>query len=518
MVISTASNVPKRSLVLLRKIGQTGFDRVAGFLKRVYGIPHPMLLSIQNYHGMAVLIVALDPHATSMAEIGRQVVIRGKNLWIVRPINDIESTIYFAAAMRSMGFRLPEIMFYKRDGKNFVLQEFVVGAMPCFTGKELVSLASTTLPAVLSAQGGGINWLNLHLKKYVTLGPNKIFVGLRQNERPLHINQVVWELLRARLIDPNKGIEQFNDGIRLIERLASGEFSGEATLRLAQAGVAKDQAERLIQQRADYWTNGLVPDLKKLLAESANLMPMVQRRLIEGETLTIRKERMVPVTYISPPDEAMGNKNRVEGKIAEAIRLKEAADVPKMVDRIISKGIKIVIVEGGSGRGKSSSLSELVMTLEGRGKRVALVHMDEIALKTAEERSPVKHVVAHAARYGFVVLNDEAKSTNPERVRDFIRQLAKLCSGEERAISVVRYESRSTDCRPTEGGEILLTDTPDTVFVLEGKFLSWPSYWEGISVPRYSVLLHVPQEMAEENIERFQIWGNDETWWADCLS
>ncbi|MCX5750969.1 MAG: hypothetical protein NT099_04805 [Candidatus Saganbacteria bacterium] len=478
---------------------QTCHAQIAAFLRKFWGVEHPIFLSIHNYRGMAVLVVALDPNATDMSTIGRQITLADKKLWVVRPINNVPEIIFFTEALKYLGFNLPQLRFYKSKGRLYSLQEFLVRANPCFTGRELSAFAPRTLPVVLAALGRALPYLNLTLNKFITVGHQKFFIGLRPNHEPIPLDYIANNLLVARLIDPQKGLEQFEEGIKATEVLDSKDFEETIKQQMQAAKIPEAETDAFIAEKRAHRRERLVCDLERLLHQAQAVLPLVEDRISIRERLMIPKERLVDsriLPYVSSPEK--DGKEKAEQTVLNILTDKTPTDLIALVDEIIRKGAKIIRIEGGTARGKTTFIELLSAALSQRGKKVVPIHIDDLTLKTAQERFPQKVAIAEAAGLGFVSYSDESLSFNTERTREIIAALD-FEEGKHLTLEARHPQKKALrGCRQRKNTKIDVTMDSDTILVLEGKFFCWPRYWEGIKTPTFTILLHSPAETAEK--------------------
>jgi hypothetical protein len=485
----------------MQRPGQTSYAQVAAFLRRFHGVEHPILLSIHNISGIAILIVALDPFATDLETIGRQVVVAEKKLWVVRPIKDPSQILYFTEALRYLGFDLPAVRFYRKRDKTYAFQEFLPHARPCFTGVELAPLASKILPAVIAASGTDLLALNLTLHKFVTLGEKKFFVGLRPHPYPVPLETLASDLSLAGLIDPQRSVEQFEKGLVALTALDSSEFETQVRQQMRTAGIPQGRIDALVAENRRNMRERVITALRRLLDRTHILPSEVEERARVREGLTVAKEALLPpeiLPYVRLPEENVTE--RMQQEVSSMLRGKSPVSIEAVAEAIITAGKRIVRVEGSTARGKTTFLQSLAAVLTSRGKKVVPISIDAMVLKPPLQRARHKVAIAEAAGLGFVSFADEDLSFQREQTRTIIQMLN---CGEGNRIKLYAQGTPAIEgCRERKEVNIDVVVDADTIFIVEGKFFCWPSYWEGISAPTCTILLYAPPGIAHQRLAR----------------
>jgi len=450
----------------------TSYQEIAGFLRRIYGIEHPIVSLIRSFDGLAGKVVSLDPQA-SFDETTRQVILYNDRLWLARPVEDPGKTLRFTQTMKTLGFNLPALAFLRSRGRVLALQEYLVRAKPPFVKEELKELESRTLPAVLAAQGAEpLDHLNLTLEKFLTVGSKKYFIGLRPRSRPASLDFIAYQLLRAGLIDPRRGIEQFEEGLRALKALGQEGF--EIKSRLSVLLEAAKEAWRWHQDELIFREKHMMP---KTMLVPEQLIPHIRPEGLEAVEPDIISE--------------------IKSKIANG----QIIDMEHLVDEIVSRKTRIIRIEGGTASGKSTFSPELVETLAARGLKVFYVGVDDIALKPPEERQPLKQTVAELAGLGFICRGDEALSFDSSKLKEFIERLD---FSRRRTFTIeTRHRKASAGGGYHYESQIreVVLDT-DTVVILEGKFQSHAHLWENQKEKPFTIFLQVPQDVALERIRK----------------
>lgn len=497
-----------------RQAGLTSnFAEIAAFLRKNHGIRYPQAHRILPYGGIARLLVSL-----------RQVALVDQKLWVVRDVPDFSQILYSTEAMKHLGFKIPELRLFKDKRGCYAFQELLLRVFPCFLGAELSDLAPRILPAVLAAHGTELSYLNLTLEKFLTLGHDKFYIGLRPRGIPSDMRFIVWNLMRAGLIDPKKGVEQFEGGIQAAAALDTQQYEVRLSAKMERAGMARDEIQTFIQKQKRHRRDNLIPFLEFLIRKAEQFEPEFREALQVRQKFMIQKS-MLQSSKIRPHlEEPKGNiVGEMEGKIEAAISKSQKIDFSDLVNKIINESIRVIRIEGGTARGKSTFMPKLVEALKQRG--VISIGLDDVGLRPHEERAPIKENIAEAIGFGYISFSDGKLCFDWERMESFFAQLVRVLNSDQpEEFKLVTFPRTWVE----EGGavvrrygerEIRVDLQPATVVVLEGKFQCYPRLWKGLSVPQMTILVYAPlavaikrnyvradQALAREQLSLFRYW------------
>ncbi len=474
---------------------RTGYQRIAAFLQRFYGYDSPGKVGIVDIFGLAMARVTLD--RADPADYARQVVLKDDKLWIVREIADLAQTIYYAEALKFLGIESPPLEIHRRGDRTFAFQEYLVLSQQCFFGPELAPVAGRALPAVLAAQAMELGKLNLQAGKFLTMGARRIFTGLQPRRERVLFGFVVDDLLEGGLIDPARGIDQFAEGIAAVTVLDSPEFKAAVAGRLRAAGLSDPEIESYLEGKSAFRREHFMEDLQHLV-DLAKTSPPPAREKVAPRIDLVGTEVLPHVAW--PEVDVVAE---VERKITDALAGGVRVSMDALVEKIIERGARIVRIEGGTARGKTTYINKLVAALRAKNARTEFVNFDELFLRPPAERAPIKQMIAHAAGLGFISTADEQLSFHPERARQII---AGLDFEQRREYEFETYPGQAVEnvdgCRPRKKQRIKFVLDPETILVLEGKFYCWPRYWEGQKASLFTVLLYLPHRLAEARAAR----------------
>ncbi len=372
-------------------------------------------------------------------------------------------------------------------------------AFPPFTGPELSKVSGTILPVVMSTQPGELNRLNLMLEKFLTVGSDIFFIGMKQRDEAQPLDFIAWNLLRAGLIDHSRGIEQFSDGLELAERLSGLDFWAGTSTALKEAGMSDRSASVIESMRPRQ--RELEYSLKFLIEKARSVYGL------HGQALRMREALMVPkkllaLEEIIPEPPADKAPVAFSANLDELIAHSRRIEMQDLISHIAESGIRIIRLDGPTARGKSTFVEALARAIGDGGKKVGLIDLDAIALRHHDLRAPVKAEISEAIGRGFISSRDRELSFDMDRMGNSIKELiVKLNSGRPSTMTLSKLirtwkKGGGETVRSYEAIKEELPIDEDHVYIVVGKYQCDESFWAGNRLPMLTLLMHAKEEEA----------------------